>query len=313
MTCGDENILTPTIYPSNTDVKTLTWKSTDKSVATITSEGVLTAVSPGTATITCTATDDFKKSSSITVIVEPFDITITDKNPTIKEGTYREGGISYTRTLTKTKYTTFCMPYDVNLSDYTDYFSNVYVPMETAFVKSGGKLMVMFKSVSLTETIRAGQPFIAVASKSGTVSIKNGSKVTITSLDEPQPTNLEVYNFGGNLLARNTDIDVKITGNYFFVTDLDDANNFTFSVNGQMVGASTVTPYRFYITKNDERSSAKITDIQLSLDGEETTGIDDIINKQKGDDKFYNLNGQRINKAIAQKGVYIKNGKKYAK
>lgn len=313
MTCGDEKTLTPTINPSNADVKTLTWKSTDNSVATITSEGVLTAVNPGTATITCTATDDFKKSSSITVIVESLDITITDKNPTIKEGTYREGGISYTRTLTKNKYTTFCMPYDVNLSDYTEYFSQVYVPMEMAFVKSGGKLMVMFKSVSLTETIRAGQTFIALASKSGTVAIKNGSKITITSLDEPQPTNLEVYNYGGNLLSRNTDVDVQITGNYSIVADLDDANNFTFSVNGQMVGTTTVSPYRFYITKNDERSSAKITDILLSFDGEEATGIDDIINEQKGDDKYYNLNGQRINKSNAQKGVYIKNGKKYAK
>ena len=310
MICGEEKALTPTINPSNADIKTLTWKSTDKSVATITSEGVLTAVGPGTATITCTATDDFKKSSSITVIVESLDITISDKNPTIKEGTYKEGGISYTRTLTKNKYTTFCMPYDVNLSDYTEYFSQVYVPMEMAFVKSGGKLMVMFKSISLTETIRAGQPFIALASKSGTVAIKNGSKVTIASLDEPMPTNLEVYNYGGNLLSRNTDVDVQITGNYSIVTDLDDANNFTFSVNGQMVGATTVSPYRFYITKNDERSSAKITDILLSFDGEEATGIDDIINEQKGNDKFYNLNGQRINKSNAQKGVYIINGKK---
>ena len=313
MSCGEEKTLTPTINPSDADVKTLIWKSTDKSVATITSEGVLTAVSPGTTTITCTATDDFKKSSSITVIVESLDITITDKNPTIKEGTYKEGGISYTRTLTKNKYTTFCMPYDVNLSDYTDYFSNVYVPMEMAFVKSGGRLMVMFKSVSLTETIRAGQPFIVLASKSGTVAIKNSSKITITSIDEPQPTKLEVYNYGGNLLARNTDVEVQITGNYSIVSDLDDANNFTFSVNGQMVGATTVSPYRFYITKNDESSSAKITDIQLSFDGEEATGIEDIINEQKGDDKFYNLNGQRINKSNAQKGVYIKNGKKYAK
>ena len=311
--CGEEKALTPTINPSNADVKTLIWKSTDKNVATITSEGVLTAVNPGTATITCTATDDFKKSSSITVIVEPLDITITDKNPAVKEGTYREGGISYTRTLTKNKYTTFCMPYDVNLSDYTEYFSQVYVPMEMAFVKSGGKLTIMFKSVSLTETIRAGQPFIALASKSGTVAIKNGSKITITSLDEPQPTKLEVYNYGGNLLARNTYIDVKITGNYFFVTDLDDANNFTFSVNGQMVGATTISPYRFYITKNDDRSNAKISDIELSFDGEEATSIEDIINKQKGDDKFYNLNGQRINKTNAQKGVYIINGKKYTK
>ena len=309
MICGTEKILTPTINPSNADVQTLIWNSSDKNVADVTSDGVLTAVNPGTATITCASTDDFKKESSITVIVEPLEITITDKNPTIKEGTYREGGINYTRTLTENKYTTFCMPYDVNLYDYTDYFSKVYIPSGMAFVKSGGKLVIMFKDVPLTETIRAGQPFVVLASKSETVAIKNGSKITITSIDEPQPTSLEVYNLGGNLVAHNTDIDVKITGNYSIVTDLDNTCNYTFSINGQMISTTTVSPYRFYITKNDERSKAKITDILISLDGEEATGIEELL-ITNDNNSIYNLKGQRINKANVQKGVYIINGKK---
>ncbi len=310
MICGAEKVFTPTITPSNADDQVLSWKSSDKSIANISSNGVLKAISPGIATITCTATDDFKKSCSITVNVLSFDIT--DKNPTIAEGTYGEGGICYTRTLTKNMYSTFCMPFDVNLTDYTDYFTQVYVPSGTATVKSGDKLVIMFKKISLTETIRAGQPFIALASKSGTVTIKNGSKIKITALDKPEPTNIEVYNFEDNLSTHNPDIDVKITGNYSIVTDFDNSNNFIFSANGQMISATTVSPYCFYITKNDEHSSAKITDMQLSLDGEETTGIEYIINEQKSDDKFYNLNGQRIIKAHAQKGIYIKNGKKYA-
>ena len=311
MICGAEKVLTPTITPSNADDQVLSWKSSDKSIANISSNGVLKAISPGIATITCTATDDFKKSCSITVNVLSFDIT--DKNPTIAEGTYGEGGICYTRTLTKNMYSTFCMPFDVNLTDYTDYFTQVYVPSGTATVKSGGKLVIMFKKISLTEKIRAGQPFIALASKSGTVAIKNGSKIKITALDKPEPTNIEVYNFEDNLSTHNPDIDVKITGNYSIVTDFDNSNNFIFSANGQMISATTVSPYCFYITKNDEHSSAKITDMQLSLDGGETTGIENIINEQNGDDKFYNLNGQRINRSNAQKGIYIINGKKYAK
>ena len=308
MICGTVKTLTPIINPSNADVQALTWKSTNKNVADVTSKGVLKAISPGSATIICAATDDFKQESSITVKVVSFDIT--DKNPTIAIGTYGEGGISYTRTLTKNKYSSFCMPFDVNLSDYTNDFSQVYVPSGTAIVKSGGKLVIMFNKVSFTETIRAGQPFVALASKSGTVAIKNGSLITITSLDEPQPANLEVYNFGDNISTRNLDIDVKITGNYSNVTDFDNSNNFTFSTNGQMISTTTVSPYSFYVTKNDERSSAKITGLLLSFDGEEATGIEDIINEQKGDDKYYNLNGQRINKSNAQKGVYIINGKK---
>ena len=44
-----------------------------------------------------------------------------------------------------------------------------------------------------------------------------------------------------------------------------------------------------------------------------TTGINEIDVKSNQPTVTYNLNGQRINHSNAQKGVYIKNGKKYAK
>ena len=309
MTCGTEKTLIPVITPSNADVQTLIWKSSDNSVIDVTPEGVLTAVGPGTATITCTSTDDFKKEISITVNIVSYDIT--DKNTSIAEGTYGEGGIKYTRTLTENKYATFCLPYDVNLSDYTDYFSKVYVPTGTAIVKSNGTLVILFKNVSLTETIRAGQPFIALASNSESVTIKNGSKVTISALNEPQPINLKVYNFGSNLDSPNLDIVVNIIGNYSLVTDLNNANNFTFSANNQIINTNSVSPYCFYVTINDEHGNEKIIDISFSLDGEEATGLEDL-RFANAKSPVYNLNGQRINKAHAQKGIYIKNGKKYA-
>lgn len=44
-----------------------------------------------------------------------------------------------------------------------------------------------------------------------------------------------------------------------------------------------------------------------------STGLDKITDDKNGDDKVYNLNGQRINGSNAKKGIFIKNGKKYAK
>ena len=44
-----------------------------------------------------------------------------------------------------------------------------------------------------------------------------------------------------------------------------------------------------------------------------STGLDKIADDKADDDKIYNLNGQRINGLNAQKGIYIKNGKKYAR
>ena len=57
LTEGDTSTLTATVSPSNATNKELTWSSTNTKVATVNSNGVVTAVSAGTATITCKAAD----------------------------------------------------------------------------------------------------------------------------------------------------------------------------------------------------------------------------------------------------------------
>ena len=313
VTCGTTKTLTPKINPSNASVQTLSWKSKNTSVATVTSAGVLKAIAPGTAQIICTATDGFKKADTITVEVVP--LKITDSKPTIAEGTYGIGGIVYTRTLTEGKYAAFCLPYNVNLNDYTDEFAKVYVPMGMAFLKPNGTLMVMFKKVSLTETIKAGKPFVALAAKSGAVAITNDYKKTFTTLTNPEPASLDVYNWSGSngFLDFNPDITAKIGGNYGKLTSLDSEKYYLVSTSGAMSKAASVSPYRIYVYKDDKNSNAKVTEIIFSFDEDEmATGVENITNDLRDDDKIYNINGQRINKVNAQKGIYIKNGKKYA-
>ena len=311
VTCGTTKTLKPKIYPSNADVQTLTWKSKNTSVAKVSSEGVLTAVVPGTAQIISTATDGFWKADTITVEVVP--LKITDSKPTIADGTYGAGGISYTRTLTEGKYAAFCLPYNVNLNDYTEEFSKVFVPMGMTFLKTNGTLMVIFKNVSMTETIRAGKPFVALAAKSGSVSIVNDAKKTFTDLISPTPTDLDVYNWNGSngFLTLNPDITVQMGGTYSKLTGLDSEKYYMVSTGGSIGKATSISPYRIFIYKDDNNSNAKVTEIIFSFDEDEmATGVEDIRNEQKGDGKYYNLNGQRINKSNAQKGIYIINGKK---
>ena len=47
--------LTPTVYPSALTDKSVTWASSDKKVATVSNDGVVTGVKSGTVTITCTS------------------------------------------------------------------------------------------------------------------------------------------------------------------------------------------------------------------------------------------------------------------
>ena len=55
LTEGEEHTLTATVHPANATDKTVTWESSEPSVATVDQNGKVTALSAGTATITATA------------------------------------------------------------------------------------------------------------------------------------------------------------------------------------------------------------------------------------------------------------------
>ncbi len=64
--------LTATISPSNASNQTVTWSSSNSSVATVNSSGLITGISVGTATITCTTADGgFTASCPVTVTEAP--------------------------------------------------------------------------------------------------------------------------------------------------------------------------------------------------------------------------------------------------
>ena len=58
------------VEPSDADNKTLVWESSNTSVATVGSDGIVTALAVGTATITCRATDGSGAKNTCTVTVE---------------------------------------------------------------------------------------------------------------------------------------------------------------------------------------------------------------------------------------------------
>jgi uncharacterized protein YjdB len=66
---GESSTLTPTVLPSTASNKALTWTSSDNSVATVSTSGVVTAKGNGTATITVSATDGSGKNAKCTVTV----------------------------------------------------------------------------------------------------------------------------------------------------------------------------------------------------------------------------------------------------
>ena len=76
ITEGETRQLTATVYPSNASNKTVTWESNATGVATVSSSGVVTAVSEGSATITVT-TEDGSKTATCQVTVKRRVINVT--------------------------------------------------------------------------------------------------------------------------------------------------------------------------------------------------------------------------------------------
>ncbi len=68
--------LSATVSPTNASNKTVSWRSSNKAVATVTSGGKVTAKAAGTATITCTAKDGSGKKATCRV-------TVTNPAPTV--------------------------------------------------------------------------------------------------------------------------------------------------------------------------------------------------------------------------------------
>ena len=76
ITEGDTKALKATVTPSNATDKSLSWSSNKTSVATVSSSGTVTAIAPGSATITV-KTNDGGKTATCSIIVTKFTPTMS--------------------------------------------------------------------------------------------------------------------------------------------------------------------------------------------------------------------------------------------
>ncbi len=138
LVAGTKGFLTATVAPANATNKTVSYTSSDSSVATVSSTGTVTAVAAGTATITVTTADGSKTATcAVTVAAAPVSVTInsiSDKkagDSVTISGTNSLGTISikvikpdttvlYVNTVSETNYSdTFTIPSNAAIGKYT--------------------------------------------------------------------------------------------------------------------------------------------------------------------------------------------------
>ena len=170
LTKGQTQKLTATVAPANATNKTVTWKTSNKNVVTVSENGLVTAVGGGDATITCTAKDgsNVKATCKVTVTVPVSGIQLSQTSAALTVGD--------TLTLTKTIYPSDATNQAVTWTSSSDAVASVDSNGKIT-AKTAGSAVITCKSVSDNSVV--GICNVAVKAKVQTPSEIKVNKITL--------------------------------------------------------------------------------------------------------------------------------------
>ena len=281
---GNTKTIIATALPTTSSNTAVNWYSSDDNVATVSSEGIVTAKGQGTCTITCTAADGYgtKSTCEVTVKLQVTEITLSETNASLWVGE--------TKTITATALPTTASNTSVEWSSSDENVASV--SSEGVITANGEGSCIIICTASdgygtkSTCEITIKQQVTEIALSETNASLWVGDTKTITATASPTTANntsVEWYSSDDNVASVSSEGVI--------------------TANGEGTCIITCTAADGYGTT----SVCEVTVMQ------QTTSVEQL---QVANDKspvYYNLNGQRTNKSNAKKGVYIINGKKYAK
>lgn len=213
----------------------------------------------------------------------------TDNAAVISSNKGRTVDVSLSRTLVADKWNTFCVPFDIDLTDgklngvevrvmeFMDVESNIMCFGAATKIKAGEAYLIKPLNESITNPLL---PDVTISNK------------------EPMTPGDGNYSFVGVYSPKSFD---------------EQASKVSLFINGSAKLSrpkvnSTMKGMRAYFACASEQAASA----QLQLGGE-LTGVASIVSDVDEDGNIYNLNGVCIGKDIKglSKGLYIKNGKKF--
>lgn len=197
--------------------------------------------------------------------------------------------VAFKRSITAGNWSTIVVPFDIAEADIANVFG---AQTSVAELTDGTENMLNFSTTLSDGKMKANQPYAIKVQTDFSQAVINN--VVIVE-GEPVQT-VEGWTFNGTYSSGSIP-----SGSYYF------KSNKLYLANGKQ----TVKPFRAYFTPSNT-SGGHAAMIDVAFDGE-TTGIMNVNeNGNINDNRWYNINGQRVGQP-AQKGLYIVNGKKVVK
>lgn len=246
----------------------------------------------------------FKNNKDMANYAAATNIRVYVEYPNVKTFEYNENeannieaweisDITLNRTLVANKWNTLCVPFAISEEEIKANFGEGTLVEKLEAVNGN---TVNFADAT---SIEAGVPYLIKPTVAGTTYTFNGKEV---SADAPKTKGNDDVTFQG--IYSPTDITNNGTVKAAGVTE----DGKVLFVNA----GSHTKAFRCFFTISDNASITPAM-LKVSIKGVETA-INSIVmdNSNATDNAVYNLQGQRVNGNSLTKGIYIKNGKKFA-
>lgn len=238
---------------------------------------------------------DYAAATNIRVYVEYPNVKtfVYNENKANNIEAWENSDITLNRTLVADKWNTLCVPFAISEEEIKANFGEGTLVEKLDAVNGN---TVNFADAT---SIEAGVPYLIKPTVAGTTYTFNGKDV---SADAPKTEGNADVTFQG--IYSPTDITNGGTVKAAGVTE----DGKVLFVNAD----SQTNAFRCFFTLNDNATISPAM-LKISIKGVETA-INSIVmgNNNAADNAIYNLQGQRVNGNSLTKGIYIKNGKKFA-
>lgn len=233
-------------------------------------------------------------------------------NDFTQEGNKAYDKITYTRTLPNLEWNSLFVPFEIPVSDLTDYYDVAYINDIHSYDKDfDGEIDQMEMEVIYIKegTLHANHPYLIRAKND------EAKEMSIVVTDATLYSSAKADRISIACSSAYTDFEVIGTYEKMSAEELDGC--YAISTSGAwspIASGASLNPFRLYMTiTSRDGSPVKVSEsamsrINIRVQGEDTeTGITETENGKVKTESF-DLSGRRVERM--QKGIYIVNGKK---